>query len=199
MLRAGQPDQSKLERDVLIAQNNFEFPGDNENRAKTKALCPIAAHVRKTNPRFSAIIDGTKTIETSRRIIRNGIPYGSEYDPNRQEKPDIGRGLLFACYQSSIEAGFSVIQGRWANDPRFESDQQTSEPGHDPIIGQLSTHDQDKKKQLRTILFDPTGKDSPELRFGPLVTLKGGEYFFVPSLAALSGELSNHKPSEPTV
>jgi Dyp-type peroxidase family len=186
MLSPAEPYKPKPETDFLISKNDFRYgTGDkDENREGTRSICPLAAHIRKTNPRRPG--------DENHRIVRNGIPYGSEFDEASTDA-DIGRGLLFACYQSNIDRGFLFIQTQWANKPRFGSAEKTPHPGYDPIIGQQG------EGKLEMNLFDKDGKDLDQLGpFDRLVTIKGGEYFFVPSLSALSGILSNTGTSSTT-
>jgi Dyp-type peroxidase family len=147
-------------------ENDFDF---NDN-----SVCPLAAHIRKTNPR-----DGTSVTKKA-RIVRNGIPYGPDFDAKPTEK----RGLLFACYQSSIEMGYRFIQKSWANERGFPSSKPTS--GLDPFMGQQSSG------KLSVNLFkDNKDITGTSLTLSPnLVTMQGGEYFFVPSIDALTGKLA---------
>jgi deferrochelatase/peroxidase EfeB len=46
----------------------------------------------------------------SNRIMRRGIPFGPEVKPEESEETLEGRGLLFACYQTSIKKGFRFHQ-----------------------------------------------------------------------------------------
>ncbi len=154
--------------------------GSNEFTFDTPKGCALAAHIRKTNPRV------VTEVSSYRRIIRNGIPYGTEYvDADNKNGT---RGLLFACYQSSIENGFRQIQASWANNVNFPNDDDDNEAGHDPFIGQPA-----KNKQLRTTIFDENNKEiTPKFEDLPkLITLKGGEYFFAPSISALLGVLGS--------
>ena len=133
----------------------------------------MAAHIRKTNPRDDAL-----GFDKNARIIRNGIPYGSEYSDHAEGT----RGLLFACYQSSIDNGFRFIQKAWANEPTFPD----KGAGFDPIIAQRP---EDKKL---TCAFEDMGHKpiDPGLgEFSKFVTMKGGEYFFVPSISVLISTL----------
>ena len=153
-----------------FANNDFVFDDDQ------KHVCPLAAHIRKMNPR-----DGLDKTEYA-RMIRNGIPYGTEFSVDKTGK----RGLLFACYQSSIDNGFKFVQRTWANNPNFPQWETFS--GYDPLIGQ-PPNDGD----LHITMFDRNETDvTPGLgKFPKLVTMKGGEYFFVPSISALSNPLGS--------
>ena len=65
---------------------------------------------------------------------------------------------------------------------------QKSSAGFDPFAGQPTGDG-----QLETTLFDTSNKPiTPGLgKFSKLVTMKGGEYFFVPSISALSDTLGS--------
>lgn len=142
-------------------------------------ICPISAHIRKTNIR--EILGGNDGDQKAKRtmIIRSGISYGPDYE--KHETDGLTRGLLFACYQGAIEDGFENMQSSWSNHPNFRS----GNPGHDPIIGQTSSGN------LKTEITDKTGQTAGYVEFQQLVTLKGGEYFFAPSIKALRENLSN--------
>lgn len=137
-------------------------------------MCPPGAHIRKTNPRNED--DAVKKA----RMIRNGIPYGTEFS----DKPDEKRGLLFACYQSSLENSFQFVQRAWSNNENFPH----PGTGHDALIGQAKN-----EGLLHTTLHDENEDDiAPGLgQFPKTVTMRGGEYFFVPSISALKDVLGS--------
>jgi len=160
--------------------NDFTYNGD---------ICPAAAHIRKTNPRI--INPDPNQSERFRRaaIIRNGIPYGSEYTGNSEDTS--ARGLLFACYQGHIEDGFEQLQLNWCNSEIFPR----TGTGLDPIIGQVEQSSKGVNGILNTTVTTLTteGEASKEttkdVSFQQLVTFRGGEYFFVPSISALQNTL----------
>jgi Dyp-type peroxidase family len=150
--------------------NNFDYDKDPDGND-----VPRAAHIRKTNPR-SSNPNGGKADSNRHRILRRGIPYGPEFQPG--EAPygggpvgdDRDRGLLFLCYQSSIQRGFAFIQQVWANAHDFPA----AGDGQDPIIAQaVATPD---------FNLPPKGIHLVTSRW---VTTTGGEYFFSPSISAL--------------
>jgi deferrochelatase/peroxidase EfeB len=100
------------------------------------------------------------------------------------------RGLLFACYQSSIENGFQHIQQNWCNSDVFPA---TEAAGIDPIIGQWQPTE--KSKERKDSMMTIGGLRAPLLP--ELVTLKGGEYFFVPSIKALKMVLGQDSDKTP--
>jgi Dyp-type peroxidase family len=159
----------------------FDFPGDK----LTQDRCPFAAHVRKTNPRADLEdLDppiGPISTET-RRIIRQGIPFGSEVSAGEaaSQKTTLPRGLLFVAYQSNIVNGFQFLQHSWANNTAFPPDKPVKLPGFDAIIGQASN------PASRTLTgTNPSSQNSELALPAQWVVPKGGEYFFSPSIPAL--------------
>ncbi|MFF2144550.1 Dyp-type peroxidase [Kitasatospora sp. NPDC058190] len=169
--------------------NNFTYDSDVD-----AVRCPFAAHVRKTNPRgdkqrqFGVPL----TQERAQRIARRAISFGpATLDPAPTDKV----GLLFLCAQSSIADQFEFIQAIWSD---FE-DFLRPGTGLDAVIGQLPAgQPRDKAveqpwpkvygshNQLDFSVQPPVPTDCffPK-RVGQWVTMRGGEYFFVPSLSAL--------------
>jgi deferrochelatase/peroxidase EfeB len=109
---------------------------------------------------------------------------------------------MFVCYQTSIPNQFEFVQEKWVNNKTFISptplkkqhpDGTEITVGFDPIIGQNT--DANGKPQPRTsdepVPNYPTGNVRSTLQ-EPInfVVPTGGAYFFVPSIAALEGELS---------
>ena len=106
-------------------------------------------------------------ITNRHRILRVGRSYKAQED---LEKP----GVLFMCLNADIERQFEFIQNVWVNDPNFH------ELGNerDPIIGaQDGTYDMTipKRPVRRKIKGLPA-----------FTTVKGGAYFFLPSIKALN-------------
>lgn len=158
-------------------QNNFNYDKNDASR------CPFHAHIRKSNPRNDLADSNTHT------MARRGIPFGErEDDPNDgnlENKPTGGVGLLFMSYQASIANQFEVIQKNWVNNPTFPTGAATDPPGKsgiDPLIGQGDRSD----KGSYPVIWDK--KDNSNFKragLDPFVTMKGGEYFFAPSLSFL--------------
>jgi deferrochelatase/peroxidase EfeB len=140
---------------------------------------PRAAHIRKVYPRDEATPGGGEADTQTHRLLRRGIAYGQPYDAGAPSgTPQAGdasfphdRGLLFLCYQRSLEDQFELVQNLWVNNPNFP------EPGdgQDPIIAQAT--------EPRT--FKAPGLGQGSLSIAQFVTTTGGEYFFTPSIPAL--------------
>jgi Dyp-type peroxidase family len=157
--------------DGLRDVNNFEY----EHMDSGGHRCPAHAHIRKVNPRGTTPLTSLED-ERKRRIVRRGIPYG--------EREDVGTspvGLLFMCYQSNIKEQFEFIQRTWADNPNFPDHLVVAGTGDDPIIGQDTDANagQDWPKH-----WGESGRDS--FNFGGYVKLRGGEYFFAPSITFLN-------------
>ncbi|WP_086839173.1 Dyp-type peroxidase [Amycolatopsis kentuckyensis] len=157
--------------------NNFTYDSD---RAALK--CPFQAHIRKTNPRGSG---GAEDPADERRhlMARRGVTYGERPDdPNADvppaARPSGGVGLLFMAFNSQLGNQFEFTQAVWADNPGFPIVDGVT-PGLDPVIGQGVRGSSD---------YTVDWGGSARRTAGPVpqsVTLRGGEYFFMPSLAFL--------------
>lgn len=144
--------------------NNFTFDGKQSER------CPFHAHIRKVNPRGDLSKD--PNVERPRRIARRGIPYG--------DRGDASVGLLFACFQASIANQFAFLQAHWANNPNFAPN--AGKPGQDPIVSNAVAN---PSPQRWPAVWGHPGQEK-EFEFGHFVRMKGGEFFFAPSLSFFS-------------
>jgi Dyp-type peroxidase family len=158
---------------AVTPTNNFNY---DEDFAATK--CPFHAHIRKTNPRgdtgrveSSPGYDEALAVERNHRIARRALSYGDN-DPT--QTPETGSGLLFLCFQANIENQFNFIQARWANPTRFVQ----VGVGPDPLIGQPEGTQKWTKKWGEA--------DTQDYSFKLWISMKGGEYFFAPSLSFLT-------------
>lgn len=146
--------------------NNFTYEEDPQGLQS-----PLQAHIRKMNLRRAH----------GPRIVRRGVTYGrrpQELQDNSdlEELPAAGVGLLFVCYQRNIKAQFENLQSNWANEPR----RPRQRPGIDPIIGQPGTMGTGQQRWPGH--WGVPGKPLKPFDFHGFVRLKGGEYFFAPSI-----------------
>lgn len=152
--------------------NAFNYKTDYRGDGKTDingSKCPFHAHIRKVNPR-----DGS---EASHIMARRGIPYGSRVEgsfENTDLMPEGGVGLLFQSFQANLVNQFEFLQQTWANNPNFPS----ANAGLDPIIGESAAHKSTGPFPVKW--GDATSNKVAD--FPQFVNLKGGEYFFAPSL-----------------
>ncbi|MFL5268056.1 MAG: hypothetical protein ACJ8AH_15930, partial [Stellaceae bacterium] len=171
-------DYPALGRNAM-RNNDFEF---GEDRAARR--CPYAAHIRRVYPRDEA--SGGEAEAQRHRIIRAAITFGPEVEPGETTTKH-KRGLMFVCYQTSIERQFEYIQ-RQANDPGFVGGKRRPggavTPGFDPIIGQaegggVRTMDEQYPNY-------PAGSRRTTLTMPKqFVELTAAAYFFMPSITAL--------------
>ena len=169
--------------------NDFEFGDDPDGD-----VVPLASHIRKSYPRDEETREGGESDTQTHRLLRRGIPFGaslpkgvSASDPTATAAFPDDRGLLFLCYQTSIERQFEFVQQKWVNDPNFPR----QGAGHDPIISQV-----DGTRQITL----PGGRPDHVALMQRFVTTTGGDYFFQPSLSALKalGVAPVTPPTTPT-
>jgi Dyp-type peroxidase family len=166
-LSPDKPDQ-ELANDANRS-NDFSY-GDDPDGAR----CPLGSHIRRANPRDALGFHGK--LSSRRRIIRRGMPYGS-YAPETEPVDEEERGLVFIALNANFSRQFEFIQQQWIN---YGNDLQLGEDT-DPVIGI-------RKGNSRFVIPGDSSKgEEPFFCSGlpSFVTLRGGDYFFVPSLTAL--------------
>ncbi len=134
--------------------------------------CPIGSHIRRMNPRNSAVAGNSGL---KRRIIRRGLPYGPPYDPAH---PDDGieRGLLGLFIGVSLKDQFEFLMSDWANQGTFAPRLGDTK---DPILGDNSAAD-------AKFLIPVEGRKPIELTgLSRFVKTRGAAYCFLPSVTAL--------------
>ncbi len=137
--------------------------------------CPIGSHIRRSNPRDTLGPDGATALVTANRhrILRRGRSYGVR-PQDRRVDDGVPRGLHFLCLNADIERQFEFVQQTWINNSVFGG----LNGEVDPLIGNLNKGD-----EIFTVQADPLRTRVHNLQ--RFVTVKGGAYFFLPSLSAL--------------
>jgi deferrochelatase/peroxidase EfeB len=88
---------------------------------------------------------------------------------------------LFICYQSNVEEHFEFIQRTWVDNESFPRGILfQKETGDDPLIGQ--NHDEAQRWPKK---WGEESEGTKTINFDSAVTLRGGEYFFAPSIPFL--------------
>jgi Dyp-type peroxidase family len=149
--------------------------------------CPVGAHIRRANPRDAFADEPDKSLSFVRknRVIRRGRGYGAPVSPEfraeelQAAQPDgVDRGLHFICLNANIARQFELVQQQWLNNPKFLGQYKEV----DPLVGYRPEMAGEVFNQY-TIPATPLRKRLEDLpRF---VTVKGGEYFLLPSLRAV--------------
>jgi deferrochelatase/peroxidase EfeB len=168
--------------------------------------CPFGAHIRRANPRTADLFGhpsepvavlaselalprprpGEDLMASARfhRILRRGREYGVKLSPEEALQPapadDSPRGLQFACLGANIVRQFEFVQNAWLMSTKFDGLGEESDPllgnrapvGDCPVTGNFSIP---REGQLPRRL---TGVPQ-------FVAVRGGGYFFLPSLRAL--------------
>jgi hypothetical protein len=146
-----------------------------------------AAHIRKAYPRDDA--PGGEAEAQRHRILRAGIICGPEVASGETATLH-SRGLMFVCYQTSIERQFEYIQRMHSNNPDFVPDKvrpgsgAPATPGFDPIIGQAAGNG--VRGMDEPFSNYPAGSRRTTLEMpSQFVVLTAAAYFFMPSISAL--------------
>jgi Dyp-type peroxidase family len=182
-------------------QNQFTYESDPAGTG-----CPFGAHIRRANPRNSdfperrlralrkliimlgfgpkGFYDDLTSSVRFHRILRRGREYGSELSPEQALQPPLPdeppRGLHFICLNANISRQFEFLQNAWIASTKFSG--LTGES--DPLLG---TRESIPGCPI-TGSFTVPGDGSLRRRIPGLpqfVTMRGGAYFFLPSLRAL--------------
>ncbi|ESK95378.1 hypothetical protein Moror_3816 [Moniliophthora roreri MCA 2997] len=189
--------------------NNFDY-------TETNGRCPFSAHVRKTAPRQLQPIVSKEYLDAS-VLVRAGIPYGDEISPQeredwkkltdeQKENAVCPRGLLFVCYQASIDNGFFRQQAGFANNDFFpltglvpqKIGQDPILGGPKPVTGTTGTTDITKDGEVILDLVNNSGEKYEVAGIAKkvvpsatsyvqkfFVTSRGGDYYFVPSISTV--------------
>ena len=172
--RSGCPlDLSPDQDDHAIAadpnrRNNFTYAGDDQG-----LRCPLGAHLRRSNPRATPLVRSTEV--RRHRLIRRGVEYGPLLKEGVLEDDGVDRGLVNLFIQADIERQFEFVQHEWMKSGEFVGLDPNEQDPINGVGGEGSQMTVPGAKQ--PFLFDlPT-----------FVTVKGGEYLFVPGLKALEG------------
>jgi deferrochelatase/peroxidase EfeB len=187
-------------RDQLERLNRFTFDGDPRG-----VVCPVGAHIRRSNPRntdypgrptglsklVAALGFSSKEFRDDlvspvrfHRVLRRGREYGPGLSPEDALRPappqEAERGLHFVCLNANIGRQFEFLQNAWLMSTTFADLCGETDPLvgiREPVPGCPASSD-----------FTMPRPGGPAQRITGLpqfVTVKGGEYFFLPGVRAL--------------
>ena len=137
--------------------------------------CPISSHIRRTNPRDAFGFDGA--LVNRRRIMRRGLPYGPYVPENQPVRDEDDRGIIFMALGASLFRQFEFVQQQWVqygNDSHLGNDR-------DLLLGNQGDHG----KFIIPGTADPQSPPFICPHLPDFVELRGGDYFFLPSITAL--------------
>jgi Dyp-type peroxidase family len=163
------PDRDDPELGADPRRNNdFTYAADPDGRQ-----VPLGSHMRRMNPRDTKL--AILTDVNVHRIIRRSTTYGAPYDPDAilPQDDETPHGLYFIFLSAKAMATLEFLQQEWINNGNFMN------------LG--SERDPNAGLQENGATF--TIPQAPVRRrihgIETFNVLRGGEYFFVPSLSAL--------------
>jgi Dyp-type peroxidase family len=156
--------------------NDFNYSNDARGRQ-----VPFGCHIRRMNPRDTKL---TRLTDVNiHRIIRRGATYGPPYDKDAlsEADDDVPRGAIFLFISARAMATIEFLQQEWINDGNFIG----AGNERDPIVGLQ------EEGATFSIPREPVRRRVHSIE--TFNVLRGGEYFFMPSLSALKwlAELEN--------
>ncbi|HET7488098.1 MAG TPA: hypothetical protein VFJ85_09225 [Acidimicrobiales bacterium] len=174
--------------------NDFRYGAPSDGGGDLSgAVCPVGAHIRRTNPRDALGWKGGSQMTSTHRIVRRGMPYG-DFKPFEEGETDDGkdRGLIFICFNASIERQFEVVQRQWCNDGNAfalgnEKDYLLGDHLLDPATGGPPS-ESEPDGRLGCSWFSvqrPQGAPFPFSQGPPLVWTLGSEYLLMPGIGVL--------------
>ena len=149
---------------------NFTYGADADG-----TRCPMGAHIRRVHPRDAFGFNGR--LINRRRITRRGLPYGNYAAEGEPVSDTDDRGVIFMALNASFSRQFEFVQQQWVqygNDAHLGNDK-------DPLMGSHGGRG-------RHMVQGDTNPANPPFLCGNLpdfVRLRGGDYFFLPSITAL--------------
>ncbi len=184
-----------------VQSNQFTYEADVDG-----TRCPLGAHIRRANPRNGDFPYGTKgTIgwlirilgfgrknlrddltasARFHRILRRGREYGAKLSPEQALEPAVTdaekSGLRFICLNANITRQFEIVQSAWLMSTKFDGLTEESDPllgNRAPIAGCPFTD---------VFSIPRSGGLRRRIKGMPhFVRVRGGGYFFLPSIRAL--------------
>ena len=147
--------------------------------------CPFGSHLRRNNPRDTfRWYNPKQSLKVSRRhrIIRRGRNYELPHSAGNEEVNVKETGLHFICFNANLQLQFEFIQHAWANNNQLRH--LTNDI--DLVIGVGAKDDPNRSKGQFTIQAEPANQFIDLEDWKRFITVKGGQYFFFPSMTVLN-------------
>jgi hypothetical protein len=187
------PDgEDKKLKDFDFTNFNYETPTPNQQGPRKSddlgAMCPYAAHIRRSNPRDDSYVKGNEPVNGKpqyaeiHRVLRRASPYGPPFKAG--EPDDVQRGLVGLFIGVNLTDQFQFIMSQWITNGSFRyPDRSPNQSGVDPLFGQQPS-DQDPDDQYFAYnTGNGNYKTIPGLeRF---IRTDGSLYVFLPGIAGL--------------
>jgi Dyp-type peroxidase family len=151
-----------------MRNNDFSYAADQDGRQ-----VPLGAHMRRANPRDT---DMALLVDVNlHRIVRRSTTFGAPYDPDATSPSDdeVPRGLFFIFLSAKAPETLEFLQREWINNGNFMrlGDERDPNIGLQPQGATFTIPREPVRRRIHGIeTFN---------------VLRGGEYFFLPSLSAL--------------
>ncbi len=148
------------------SNDNFSYADDAQG-----LKCPFSAHIRRVNPR-DALKDDFVSMNLH-HFLRRGMNYGTPLPEGAMQDDGAERGGVFLIIGTKLKQQFEFVQSQWVTNGNFIS----HGTEQDPMIGNA---------QGDGVFTIPKRPVRRRLHGLPnFVTVRGGEYCFMPGLRAL--------------
>jgi Dyp-type peroxidase family len=133
--------------------------------------CPMSAHIRRVNPRDALNDDLVAT--NLHHFLRRGTNYGPALPDDVLEDDGAERGGVFLLIGAHLKQQFEFVQSQWITDGNFIAHGREQDPivGNGEGDGAFTIPERPVRRRLHGL---------PQF-----VTLRGGDYCFMPGLRAL--------------
>lgn len=168
----------------LIDKNDFAY----HHLDAQGFRCPFGAHIRRSNPRDSLEpAPGTQrsiAVNKTHRLLRRGRTYGEPISPSFDPEAIINnlnpgkRGIHFICINANISRQFEFVQHTWVNNRKFSGLYEET----DPLVGDRYPG---KLGEANTFTIQGTPIRTQIKELSQFVVVRGGAYFFLPSIKAI--------------
>jgi Dyp-type peroxidase family len=170
--------------------NDFLYTANGDQHG---TLCPIGAHIRRTNPRDGMVPHPVESLKVAdrHRLLRRGRAYGApvveSFDPDHilvaaDERARQERGLHFICFNTDIGRQFEFVQHTWVNGMKFDG--LFADP--DPLIApHVDPADAKHPEEVSNFTIQGCPVRHRETGLTRFVTMRGGAYLFMPGMKAL--------------